>query len=357
MPPARAALLTMVLLGWTVAGCGKKGPPLPPEPRGPLPPGDVVARQIGEEIVVSFNVPAPRGEKAAQQPVRAEIVKVVYDVGQPAPADPDAFRRRGLTVAVLDRGPWDPGRRLSAVDATPDWSAGAAGLTLRYGVRVLDRRGRSSPLVVSRDLVTVEPLPAPDRLAAEATGDGVRLTWDAPSADPARFNVYRTTDPDRPPERPLNASPVTSTEFLDADVATGNTYTYVVRTTVADAPPFRESSSSAPVVVVAEDRFAPRPPDGLVVVQEGNAIRLFWNPNEERDLLGYRVYRRVDGGDRVRVGPDVVEQPLYLDEDVEAEQRIEYWVSAVDLADPPNESDPSASAIIDVALEPANAGE
>ena len=50
----RRPLLGMVLLAVIVAGsgCGKKGRPLPPLPRGPLPPSGVAARQLGDAIQV-----------------------------------------------------------------------------------------------------------------------------------------------------------------------------------------------------------------------------------------------------------------------------------------------------------------
>jgi len=347
----------IVLTGCALAACGKTGPPLPPEPRGPLPPRAVAARQIGRAVVASFLVPRARGDKPGQQPVRAELVRVEYERGQTAPSDPDAFRRRGATVATVELGPLQPGDRIDTADPTlGPVDADRVGLTLRYGVRVLDRRGRPSPLVVARDLVTVEPPQPPSALAAEATGDGVRLTWAPPPVETPRFNIYRTDDPARFPEQPINGTPVGSTEFLDTEVVTGGTYSYVVRTAAADGPPFRESSSTAPVVVVAEDRFAPRVPGGLVAVQEGEAVRLFWNPNEERDLRGYRVYRRPEGGEWQPIGPEVVDQPLYLDDDVRPGQRLEYAVSAIDRANPPNESERSSPIVIDVAVEPATPG-
>ena len=52
----RGIVLAALLL---FLACGKKGPPLPPEPRGPLPPTGVTARQVGEQVEVRFDVPPP----------------------------------------------------------------------------------------------------------------------------------------------------------------------------------------------------------------------------------------------------------------------------------------------------------
>jgi hypothetical protein len=140
-------------------------------------------------------------------------------------------------------------------------------------------------------------------------------------------------------------------------VTAGESYVYTVRLSLADGMPWRESASSNAVELVAEDRFAPAAPAGLVVVQEGDAVRMFWNPNPERDLAGYRIYRRVNGGEWERVGPDPVEQPLYLDTGVRIDQLIEYRVTAIDRASPTNESPPSESVELIVLQEPAAPGE
>ena len=97
-------------------GCGKKGPPLPPEPRGPRRPGHVVVRQIGSRVVASIDVPAARGPRPSQTPVRAELVRVSYEAEPEPPADPDAFRRRGVAVGSVDADPLSPGARLEIDD-------------------------------------------------------------------------------------------------------------------------------------------------------------------------------------------------------------------------------------------------
>ena len=54
------------------------------------------------------------------------------------------------------------GDRLDARDrALGELGAAPWGTTLRYGVRLRDRRGRPSPLVVSEELVLSEPTGAP----------------------------------------------------------------------------------------------------------------------------------------------------------------------------------------------------
>jgi predicted small lipoprotein YifL len=346
-------ILTLALL--SLLACGKTGPLRPPAPRGPFPPADVQARQLGDGVEVAFSLPKPRGDAKSQALGRAEVLRVAYPRGVPPPTDPDAFRLRGEIVAQLDLTAAGVARRL----VLPDTGLGSLadkgiGWTLRYGVRVKDQKGRSSPLVVAHDLETVGPKPPPGEIRAEATADGIRLSWNAPDGvDEPRFNVYRGPYAGMLSERPLNLQPLEGTDYLDTTATVGERYRYVVRTVAAEGPPYRESGSSPVADVDASDRFAPAPPAGLVVVQEGKAVRLLWNPGAEPDLDGYRVYRRLPDGSWAALSTDVVRQPSYLDAAVTPGETFVYRVTAVDRASPaPNESGPSEEASIQVGNEP-----
>jgi hypothetical protein len=314
----------------------------------------VRVRQVDREVRIGFLVPDARGEREAQQPVRAEVVRVSYPPHSQPSVDPDAFRRRGAIVDSIEGDPLPSGEPLGAWDRRIGEFSGAPwGYTLRYGVRVRDRRGRSSPLVVAEDLVPVEPTAPPVELRAEATGDGIRLSWTAPTEGGSfRYNVYRNTTEPTPLDEPCNRKPLETPEYLDASAGLGETYTYRVRVALAENPPYRESGDSNSVTLLAEDRVAPSAPRGLVAVQEGVAVRLFWDPSPERDVRGYRVYRSRQGGEWRPIGPDPVERPLYLDPDVQIGEHLAYRVSAVDRAEPRNESPPSEPVSLVLLAEP-----
>lgn len=359
--PRRAALAVVALSALACGACGKEGPPLPPLPRGPLAPRNVAARQVGGEVRVGFGVPAARGPKPVQQPARAELLRVVYAEGLQPPTDADTFRRRGEVVAVRELVPDSAGVRLSLVDqqlaALPDRGLGS---TLRYAVRVRDRKGRSSPLVVAPDLVPLAPVAAPSGLRAEPTAVGVRLEWAPVESDgetAPEYNVYRANAGGDWSERPLNAEPIAATSYLDSGAELGSTYRYVVRVALASEPPYREGRSSAATEVVARDEFAPAAPSGLVAVQEGAVVRLFWDPNDERDVAGYRLHRRVGDGAWVTVNDAPIEQSQYLDSDVSIGMQLSYRLTAIDRASPPNESAPSAVVDVELRAEPPSAGD
>ncbi|NIM00792.1 MAG: hypothetical protein GTN89_07745 [Acidobacteria bacterium] len=347
---ARLAFALAVVAGLCPA-CGKKAPPLPPELRGPNAPPSVTVRQIGELPHVVFELPAPRGTKPAQEMARVELIRVVYDSEEAPPPTPDAFRRRGERVRVELGDPFTPGAVLALSDPTvTELERGGVRQTLRYAVRVLDRRGRPSAWVAAPDLVLVAATPPPQGLTAEPTAAGVRLAWSG--ATDHGYNVYRSTADGV--LTLLNDLPIRAEEYLDEDVQIGQPYEYRVRALFADGRPRRETNDSNVASVTAVDRFPPQPPQGLVAVQEGTGVRLFWDPSPERDVTGYRVFRSVDGAGFERIGPDPLTRPLYLDADVRTGQRVIYRVTAVDGASPPNESGPAETPPLALIDEPAS---
>ena len=329
--------------------CGRKGPPVPPQPRGPLPAAGLEVRQIGDQAEVSFRIPSARGGDPLQAAVRAELVRVEYEAPLRPPADATVFLRRGTPVAVSE-GPFREGTRVRLADASLGaLEGGLADWLVRYAVRLRDVRGRSSPLAVAPDLVLVSPPSAPVDLAAELVPEGVRLTWSVTAATGAGaglFLVYRATAGESL-DTPLTPTPLSERTHLDTSAAVGQRYAYQVRALADEQSPRRESLPSNVVDVLVEDRFAPGAPADLVAIQEGSAVRLFWSPSPDRDLAGYRVERQDDGGDWIVVAP-LVPQATWVDAQPPAAGTVAYRVVAVDAAEPPNASPPSQPAQLEI---------
>ena len=352
----RAVATTLLVCALALAaGCGKRGSPLPPEPRGPFPPEDVEVRQIGPDILVSFDLPEPRNrDKPSQQIHRAFLVKV-EQAGSGQVPDADSFRRRGDQAGVISLDADVDGRQ-SFVER-PGNPGGEPSLVLWYGVRVEDRRGRSSPLVVAGKITPVQALAAPPQPRAEMTASGVRLQWDLPPGDgDLPVNIYRTVLGSSFGRIPVNDTPITGKDYLDSSVVVGSTYSYLLRTAASGERPYRESGSSPSVLVHAVDLFAPAPPTRPVAVQEAAVVRLFWDPNEEKDLSGYRIYRRQGEGDWEVLQQGPVNGTSWLDRDVRPGTTYTYRITALDQASPANESGYSEAAAILVALDPDSPG-
>ncbi len=174
--------------------------------------------------------------------------------------------------------------------------------------------------------------------------EGILLRWVARAGVTAKFNVYRQDRGAPTPDRPLVPAPLDAGRYLDTEAVEGKPYRYFVRATGAAAG--CESADGAVVPATRVDLFPPAPPQGLAAVTEQGVIRLFWRPNREADLRGYRVYR-AEGPEaawRLVTTKDLT-TTSFTDPDAVPGVRYSYAVTARDLATPPNESNFSVPTI------------
>jgi hypothetical protein len=90
------------------------------------------------------------------------------------------------------------------------------------------------------------------------------------------------------------------------------------------------------------DTFPPAAPKELKAISGEAAINLIWEPNAERDLAGYLVFRGVEPAETLRqITPTPIVEPSFKDQ-VQPGITYVYVVRAVDKAG--NSSGPSAPA-------------
>ena len=90
------------------------------------------------------------------------------------------------------------------------------------------------------------------------------------------------------------------------------------------------------------DVFPPVPPSDLRLFWRAEATELSWRDSASTDVAGYHVYRSgPDGSGFQRLTESPVEQTSYTDAARDPRGAYRYAVTAVDGADPPNESLPS----------------
>jgi hypothetical protein len=152
-----------------------------------------------------------------------------------------------------------------------------------------------------------------------------------------------------PAETRLRAGESDAGGTLDRTVALDHSYLYtvqrVVRVQAGGQTLEARSVPSAALTFAVRDVFPPSVPQGLVAVPgmaAGPAIELGWDADVEPRVAGYRVYRREDGSEWKRIGPDLVTEAAYRDSAVTAGRRYSYRVTAVSTAG--NESAPSGEA-------------
>lgn len=345
----RAVIL--VALGAVLAACGKKGPPQPPVRVLPATPGPIATRQVGEDVLLSATLrvtrtdgsPLPAGTQVqvmrmpAAQGFRPGLVSERYLVQQ--------FQRTASTIATLDPRTPEGGAAGRVVYRDRGVAAEGAGLEgqgtargLLYGLRIAEPGGKSSAMRAPILVELARPPAPPGALEGEAAEGEVRLRWPAGSGASA-WNVYRKESSDSTvPDVPLNAVPLNVPEYIDRTFRYDVEYEYFVRSTLIGRATPCESPAGPIVTVKPHDHFAPAAPTGIAVAVEGDQIRVYWFPNAESDLAGYRIYRRAGEETESRlvgeVGPT---ESAWSDTGATPGVRYHYSVSAIDGATPINE--------------------
>jgi len=247
------------------------------------------------------------------------------------------------------------------VDTLPKDSEGAdPPRSAFYRVELRDERGRSvgfsEPAVVS-----LAPVLPAKGLHSELDARGVYLIWeneieDRPSSLQFGYRVYRREKTgSRKFAIPYLQAVVHTSEgerwtAVDTNIEWDTKYLYwitPVTKVYSDRGVFLTEilgEDSAPLEVNTHNVFPPAVPERLLVlVSHGPGkkfIDLTWAPNGEKDLEGYNVYRREEGGAAGRINSKPLATLSFQDLDVVPGHRYFYSISAIDVRG--NESAKSA---------------
>ncbi len=343
-PGVLAALAAAVAL----AGCGKKGPPLPPLVQLPVAPGEIRAVRRGDTVDLSFKVPASNTDRTAP----ADIARVeIYAWTVPGTVVAEDVVRRGTRVGAVpvneppddDQPEAERPRREGAVDqdavaSVRDTLEAVGGDGYRAYVAVgINHRGRRGALSDRIAVPLVPPPPAPAEPRLSYTEDTITITWDpVPPAEGTAALAYGVYRPDG---SALTADPVPQAEATDKAIEWGAERCYEVRSVAVVEGARIESAPSPRQCVTLRDTFPPARPEGLVGVSSAGAISLIWSASREADLGGYVVLRAVAPATELTpVTPEPITESNFRDT-VPAGATVTYAVVAVDKAG--NRSTPS----------------
>jgi hypothetical protein len=124
---------------------------------------------------------------------------------------------------------------------------------------------------------------------------------------------------------------IEETKFVDIDFVYNMTYRYYVRASATKSSPYTESENSKAAELLTEDTIIPIAPKGLVAVAGENFVSLTWDSNKEKDLAGYRVWRRSDGEEEFMAVTELIAENVYDDTKLEKNQRYYFAITALDV--------------------------
>ena len=159
---AALPLLVAVLLG---VGCGKKGPPLPPLVKLPVPPADLTAERHGETVDLQFTVPGVNTD--GTRPANVERVDVYAVTAAPTVTDDQLVKQGTKVGSVRVKAPRNPNQTIDP-DEPPEEMEAPEGPGLDQGAvaRVSDRLSSGALVAVelTRDVKgpRLAPLPVDD---------------------------------------------------------------------------------------------------------------------------------------------------------------------------------------------------
>ena len=100
-------------------------------------------------------------------------------------------------------------------------------------------------------------------------------------------------------------------------------YTYKVRAVRQLGHPL--AGPDSPTRTAMPRKFTPPPPVlNLVAAPTAKGVELRWNPSPATDIAGYRVYREAGGAKPVRLTPELLKKPYFVDSQVTRGQTYHY---------------------------------
>lgn len=185
------------------------------------------------------------------------------------------------------------------------------GAEYHYLVSAVDNSGNESERSkISLSIPDLDPPRKVFSFSARSTRDGhVELRWQPSlSRDLQTHRLFRIDAGDKP--RIIAELEASQTSYLDTQAQRGRAYTYYVVEVDAAGNSSEESRHRR---VVPVDATAPGAPQELTARREKNSVLLNWQPPEDEDVVGYRIYRAAYPKAKIqRIGPELVESSEYI---------------------------------------------
>jgi len=103
------------------------------------------------------------------------------------------------------------------------------------------------------------------------------------------YNIYRSSISDEYSDIPINSEVIKDTFYLDNGLVEGDTYYY----TIVSVDEIGKAGKRSRELEILAGK--PVPPTGLAAVSDNKEICLTWKPHPEKDIIGYKIYRKEEG--------------------------------------------------------------
>lgn len=330
--------------------CGKRKPPLPPVPKVAQR-AEITGFQRGDKVILSWKMPEKNAPKNDVQHIsRVDVYRLAEPLTSPLSLSEEQFAARSVLIASVRVQDDDFGAKPFTYTDTLQFAGQPS--RLRYAIRFVNASGQKAAF---SNFFVIEPAAkvaaAPVSLAAEVTQDSIELEWKAPTTNadgttPVNllgYNIYRSGSKTQA-GRLLNKTPISGTEYSDKTFEFEKEYFYFVRAVssgTGDTP--TESAESNIVALTPKDTFPPSAPTAITIAASPTTISLFFPPNPETDVVGYKIFRSEDEtlpkADWQLLTPKPQDANTFQDTIVETGKTYYYYVTAVDKYS--NESPPS----------------
>ena len=223
-------ILFAITLALLFAGCGKRGPLIPPEALHPAPVADLQVRQTGNNFEVTWSIPTqnegkrPLKDLAGFRLFKREVLPPAED----CESCPDAYRLfKNIDLEYLQ----DIRRFGNSLYCTD--SDVIDGKTYQYKVISYRKDGTSSRDSNKARYKKVVPA-SPPQLTAHFSDSGAVLRWEnipvSANVKVLGYNIYKRRADSSYTPFPLNDSLLTGTVHEDLHLERGVSYAYTLRT-------------------------------------------------------------------------------------------------------------------------------
>jgi len=352
------SLLVYSFLLFLFTFCGKKGPLLAPLIKNPQKIENFEVQQRGDRIILNWTNPTSYSDGSPLSEIKEIEIWLIEEEQESEETEEesspgkrrtfpkislDEFKKRARLEDVIKKDEFPEHQRKKDKDSHEFeyfyklTEENFTSKLLTFAVIIKDKKEKSSEF---SNLLTIGsrivPLP-PQEVQFSLYDDRIEIQWKEPAknidnSSPAKingYNIYRREEGKLP--RRLNSSLIKEKKYSDKNFLFGQVYHYFVRATSIESSPFWESNDSNTIEVLAKDTFAPAAPIGLVSIAGENFISLSWDVNQEKDLLGYSVWRKEEGQEEYTLlTPQPLEENIYNDSTVEINKRYYYAITAQD---------------------------